>query len=52
MALVIATGCVALFFLGLVFLAEWGDAQKAREREDRARRAMGVDVFRDTAPND
>lgn len=41
MALAIAGVFVTLLFLGLLALAEWGDAQKAREHEDRTKRAAG-----------
>lgn len=44
MAFIIALGCVTLFFVGLVALAEWGDAhRKEWEIEDKVRKAFTKD---------
>lgn len=44
MALAITAAVVTLFFCGLLWLKEWGEAQEAHEREERAKRALGTEL--------
>lgn len=44
MALALTAVAVTLFCCGLVWLKEWGEAQEAHEREERAKRALGPEL--------